>query len=206
MRPSMPDLMSYCRPRDGISGYHFSKALRYRLSDEDPPDAAVFAASAASLLLWGGADSVGTPYLEPAFVIDAPPALPDSAGEHRIAGRDASGEELFSLRFAMPDVADSDGSSFFAFALPIRSGWEGELASITLSGPGGSFALDGDTDRPMAILRNPRNGQVRGFLRDLPAADGAALTPQAALAPQAGLDSLDVLFSRGIPDAAAWSR
>ena len=200
VRPSMPDLMSYCRPRDGISGYHFSKALRYRLSDEDPPDAAVFAASAASLLLWGGADSVGTPYLEPAFVIDAPPALPDSAGEHRIAGRDASGEELFSLRFAMPDVADSDGSSFFAFALPMRSGWEGELASITLSGPGGSFALDGDTDRPMAILRNPRNGQVRGFLRDLPAAD------RAALAPQAGLGSLDVLFSRGIPDAAAWSR
>ena len=53
----------------------------------------------------------------------------------------------------------------------------------------------------MTVLLDPVNGQVRAILRDLPQADAAA-----ALAPQAGPDSLDVLFSRGIPDAAAWSR
>jgi len=53
----------------------------------------------------------------------------------------------------------------------------------------------------MTILIDPGSGQVRGILRDLPQTDAAA-----ALAPQAGPDSLDVLFSRGIPDAAAWTR
>ena len=194
VHPSTPDLMSYCRPRR-ISDYHFANALRFRLFDERPPLVA-----ATSLLLWGGLDAEGEPFLNPAFVVDAPPALPDSAGEHRIAGRTASGDELFALSFTMPEVVDGDGSSSFAFVLPAQPGWASNLATLTLSGPGGSVTLDSDTDLPMTILLDPSTGQVRGILRDLPQADAAAL------APQAGLDSLDVLFSRGIPDTAAWGR
>ena len=44
----------------------------------------------------------------------------------------------------------------------------------------------------MTVLLDPVTGQVRGILRDPPQADAAA-----ALAPQAGVDSLDVLFSHG---------
>ena len=194
VHPSTPDLMSYCRPK-WISDYHFANALRFRLFDERPPLVA-----AMSLLLWGGLDAEGEPFLNPAFVVDAPPALPDSAGEHRIAGRTASGDELFALSFTMPEVVDGDGSSSFAFVLPAQPGWASNLATLTLSGPGGSVTLDSDTDLPMTILLDPSTGQVRGILQDLPQADAAAL------APQAGCDSLDVLFSRGIPDAAAWSR
>ena len=193
--PSTPDLMSYCNPK-WISDYHFANALRFRLFDEGPPQVA-----ARSLLLWGGMDAEGEPFLNPTFVVDAPAALPDSTGSHRITGRTGGGGELFALSFAMPEVADGDGSTSFAFVLPARPDWAGNLASITLSGPDGSFTLDGDTDIPMAILLDPSTGQVRGILRDLPQADRAA-----ALAPQAGLDSLDVLFSRGIPDTATWSR
>ena len=196
VHPSTPDLMSYCRPRR-ISDYHFTNALHFRLFDERRPPLV----AATSLLLWGGMDAEGEPFLNPAFVVDAPPALPDDAGEHRIAGRTASGVELFSLDFAMPETADGDGSSSFAFVLPAEPGWADNLASITFSGPGGSVALDSDTDLPMAILLDPSTGQVRGILRDMPQADAAA-----ALAPQAGPDGLDVLFSRGIPDAAAWRR
>ena len=156
--------------------------------------------AAKSLLLWGGMDAEGEPFLNPTFVVDAPAALPDSTGSHRITGRTGGGGELFALSFAMPEVADGDGSTSFAFVLPARPDWAGNLASITLSGPDGSFTLDGDTDIPMAILLDPSTGRVRGILRDLPQADAAAL------APQAGLDGLDVLFSRGIPDAAAWNR
>ena len=134
----------------------------------------------------------------PAFVVDAPTVLPDAAGEHRIAGRTANGDELFSLDFTLPETADGDGRGSFVFALPADPAWAGNLASITLSGPGGSATLDGDTDLPMTVLLDPATGQVRAILRDLPQADAAA-----ALAPQAGLDAL---FSRGIPDAAAWSR
>ena len=198
VNPYTKDLMGYCG-YEWISDYGFTNALRYRLFDEGAPTGANNAAR--SLLVWGGVSADSIPYLDPAFVVDAPAALPDSAGEYRIIGNTSDGDELFSLSFAMPETADGDGSSSFAFVLPVRSGWENSLASITLSGPGGSFTLDGDSDLSVTILRNPRTGQVRGILRDLPQAAAAA-----ALAPQAGADSLDVLFSRGIPDAAAWSR
>ena len=199
--PEYKDLMSYCGPQ-WISDYHFTNALRFRLVDERPSSvASLNAQQAESVLLWGGADAEGEPFLNPAFVVDAPPALPDAAGEHRVTGRTASGDELFSLDFVMPEVADGDGSSSFVFVLPVEPSWAGNLASIRLSGPGGSITLDSDTDLPMTILLDPGTGEVRGILRDSPQADAAA-----ALAPQAGPDGLDVLFSRGIPDAAAWDR
>ena len=200
--PSWFDVMGYCdRDRPWVSDYHFSKALHFRLVDERPPLVATLTAQEPeSLLLWGGADADGELYLNPAFVVDAPPVLPDAAGAHRIAGRTADGDELFSLNFALPETADGDGSSSFAFVLPVQPGWAGNLASITLSGPGGSATLDGDTDLPMTILLDPVTGQVRAILRDPPQPDAAAM------APQADLDRLDMLFSRGIPDAAAWNR
>ena len=203
--PDSPDLMSYCFPKR-IGEYHFAKALHFRLSDAysvglPGPPAAL--ASAKSLLLWGGIDGDSVLYLEPAFVVEAPAVLPDSAGEHRITGQNASGGELFSFSFTMPEIADGDGSSSFAFVLPVQPGWAGNLASITLSGPGGSVTLDVDSDRPMAILRNPRTGQVRGILRDVP--DPAQT--QAAAADVLGAErGLDMIFSRGIPDSAAWRR
>ena len=61
--------------------------------------------------------------------------------------------------------------------------------------------MDGDTDVPMTILLDPRPGEVRGVLHDVPEADAAA-----ALAPQMGVDGRDVLFIRGVPDAAACDR
>ena len=199
--PSWFDLMGYCDPK-WISDYHFTKALHFRLFDEQQSlMASLTAQEAESLLLWGGADANGELYLNPAFVVDAPTVLPDAAGEHRITGRTADGDELFSLDFGVPETADGDGSASFAFVLPVQPGWAGNLASITLSGPGGSATLDGDTDLPMTILLDPVTGQVRAILRDLPQAAAAA-----ALTPQAGLDSLEVLFSRGIPDGVAWRR
>ena len=200
--PHNRDLMSYCGTGVWwISDYHFTNALRYRLFDEGTPAASV-AAPAKSLLLWGGINADSVPFLEPTFVLDAPAALPDSAGEYLVTGRTAGGNELFYLSFTMPEVADGDGSSSFAFVLPVQSGWEGNLASITLSGPGGSVTLDGGSDRPMTILRNPRTGQVRGILRDLPPATQAARDA----AGRAAEPGLEVLISRGIPDAAAWRR
>ena len=197
------DLMSYCGP-SWISDYHFTNALRFRLSDEGAGAVGVATprASTQSLLLWGGIDDEEHPFLEPAFVVEAPSLLPDSAGAYEMAGRTASGAELFSLSFAMPEVSDGDGSSSFAFALPVRASWVADLSSITLTGPGGSATLDGDTNRPMVLLRDPTSGQVRGFLRDLPYPAQAARDATGQVAEP----GLQVLFSRGIPDAAAWKR
>ena len=199
--PSTRDLMSYCEPY-WISDYHFSNALRYRLFDEREPQAAAVTASGKSLLLWGGTDADGVPFLEPAFVVDAPPALPDSTGDHRVTGRTGGGGALFSLSFTMPETADGDGSSSFAFVVPTRSGWEANLASITLSGPDGSVTLDEDTDRPVTVLRNPRTGQIRGILRGMTSPDLTRSIRGSALMLGQGLERLT---SRGIPDPEDWS-
>ena len=200
--PSTGDLMSYCEPY-WISDYHFSNALRYRLFDEREPQAAAVTASGKSIFLWGGIDADSVPFLEPAFVVDAPPALPDSRGDHRVTGRTSGGGTLFSLSFTMPEAADGDGSSSFAFVVPARSSWEANLVSITLSGPGGSVTLKKDTDRPVTILRNPRTGQIRGILRGVTSSDLTQGTRGSALMPSQGLERLT---SRGIPDPEDWTR
>ncbi len=82
--------------------------------------------------------------------------------------------------------------------------WARDLASLTLTGPGGAVTLDGETDRPMVILRERRSGQVRAFLRDPPpAAIAAGAVEVGALSRERGLEAL---FSRGLPDARAWRR
>ena len=194
------DHMSYCSPT-WTSDYHFTNALIHRLADEGASAAAHATAPVRSLLLWGGVDTTGTPFLNPAFVADAPPALPDSAGDYIVTGRDASGRELFSLSFAMPVAVSEEAEvSSFVFALPAEPRWADALASVTLSGPAGTVTLDGDSNIPMTILRDPVTGRVRGFLRDVgdPAAEEAGALGSAV--------GLDLLFSRGIPDAAAWRR
>ena len=200
--PETPDLMSYCGPPDGISDYHFANALRYRLFVARA-GAVPAAASATSLLLWGGAGADGAPFLNPAFVVEAPPALPDSAGAYTLTGRTAGGAELFSFRFPMPRAADGDGGSGFAFVLPAEPDWAGELAGITLVGPGGTFALNSDSDLSTAILRDPHTGRVRGILREAPLPARAAMDTAER---SAGGPELEVLFSRGMPGAAAWRR
>ena len=87
--PVWPDLMSYCRSRPRWIGEdNFTNALRYRLHTAGSSEvSSLVAAPAKSLLLWGGVGSDGTPFLEPAFVVDAPAAMPRSAGEFEIIGR-----------------------------------------------------------------------------------------------------------------------
>ena len=201
---SHKDLMSYCGP-PWISDYHFTKALGFRLRDARSvalPGPSVATMPSRSILLWGGTGPDGVPYLEPAFLVDAPAALPSSRGDHRVTGRTGREVELFSFSFDMREVADGGGNSSFAFVLPVRSGWEGNLDNITLTGPAGSVTLDGESDIPMAIVYDPRSGQVRGILRDLPPPSQAALDATGRATSQ----GLEVLFSRGIPDAAAWRR
>ena len=205
--PGQPDLMSYCDPQ-WISDYQFTNALRYRLETESGSilvaAAAPPAASGRALLLWGGLDGEGGPYLRPAFFIDAPPTLPAAGGAYSLTGRDPGGAELFSLSFAMAEYTDAeDDRAGFFFALPVT--WTEELASITLQGPEGSASLDRDTDDPVTILRDPATGQIRGIFDGPPPAAlapgpaAAPLAPGPAAAPGQGFE---VLFSRGIPSAA----
>ena len=138
-----------------------------------------------SLLLWGGTDAAGTPFLEPAFVVTAPPSPPSYRGEWTLEGRADDGTVLFRFPVAMSTTADGgEGTGGFIFTLPAQPGWD-TLARITLSGPGGVADLDTSNDRPVTIWRDG-NGRVRAILRE-------------ELAQAHDRQGWQTLFSRGIP-------
>ena len=198
--PSATDLMGYCHDK-WISDFHFTNAMRFRAHRGDTTTE-MSHARAKGLLLWGGMREDGTPYLEPAFVLDAPPTLPRRAGEYRIEGRDGDGAELFSLSFDMPVVADADGASGFAFVVPDGGRLGGGLGRHhafrprRIGDPG-----RGRTSGPPPFCSTGRTGQVRGILADLPPNTLAHADAAALLSPGPGLV---LRFSRGIPDAEAW--
>ena len=197
--PDISDLMSYCRPQ-WISDYNFTKALRYRVSQEQQaPMAAAFAPSERGLLLWGGVNEDGELVLEPSFAVDAPASLPTLEGPYRIVGEDAGGSTVFNLRFGMAEIDHMEGGSF-AFILPVRPDWPRRLSRITLSGPEGVVTVGDEDDRSAALLLDPADGRVRGILRDWP---GAGTSVQAArrTVPEPGLE---IVISRGVPDRDDW--
>ena len=197
-----PELMSYCYPR-WISDYFFKNALLFRIADEGEPPAAPI--PTRTLLVSGRIDADSTLHLDPAFVVESTPVAPSTGGPYALTGRRSDESELFSFTFDMREVADGDGRSTFLFALPARAEWESELASLVLSGPDGAVEMSDGSEPPMAIVRDPRTGQVRAVLRDLPDLPVGTLTRSDldALAPEPGLE---VMVSRGLPDAGAWRR
>ena len=193
--PETGDVMGNCHPR-WISTFDFGKALDQRIREE----AVAAEQPERTLMVWGGVDSAGMPFLDPAFVVDAPPALPRSEGPYTMAGRTTAGEELFSISFDMREVADGDGGAGFVFTLPISSGWADRLSVIELSAPGGVATLDQTGGPNMALLRDARTGRIRGILRD--DADGG--NRLGALAGVTG--DLEILISPGLPGATQWRR
>ena len=182
--PYAPDLMSYCGGQ-WISDYHRANGVRHRMHTEA---AATFGPRTWSVLVWGGLDADGNPFLDPSFIVDALPSVPPSGSDFVVRGRTDDGSEAFSISFDMPESPDAEGESAgFVFAVPVT--WEGALESITLAGGDGSVLLDEDSDQPMTILRDPVTGQVRAILR--------RSVEQAMSA--VGEPGLEVLFSRGIP-------
>ncbi len=197
--PSSPDIMGYCFQNVWISDYHFKKAIDFRTYEEEAMLYSAMSASTKSLLVWGVLSSGGDLALEPSFVVEASPMLPQGGGPYRLAGEDAGGHILFTLDFAMNEIADGDGGRSFAFVVPVRSNWRDRLVRITLSGPEGYVEMARDGGRSTALLRNQSDGQVRGFL-DWPET-GATVRGARRLLPEPGLD---VMVSPGIPDPADW--
>ena len=153
------------------------------------------------LLLWGGVSENGALLLEPAFVVDAPPSLPQLDGPYWIIGVDQDGRTLFNLSFGMPEIADAEGNAF-AFILPVRQDWAARLNSITLAGPEGVSVLDGEGYPSAALLLDPATGKVRGLLRDWPE-PGASEASARRVLQEPGLE---IVNSRGMPEAADWDR
>ena len=199
--PNTPDIMGYCRGREGISDYNFNKAIDFRLNEEED----IFRIQASSnglrsLLIWGGINQSGEIDLAPAFVVDAAPSLPQGTGPYRLVGFDAEGSSLFTLDFAIDEISDSDGGGVFAFAVPVRPSWSDRLSRITFSGPEGTAEVTRDGNRTAALLLDRSTGEVRGILRDWPE-EGISTASARRVVPEPGLD---VIVSPGIPDPSDW--
>ena len=198
--PDTPDLMSYCYPR-WISDYNFSRAIRYRQTDEYMKLIAPAASDVAArtLLLWGRVDQSGDLVLNPAFVIDAAVSTPTESGPYRITGENADGRVLFSFDFDMEEIDDGEGA-VFAYTIPVAPSWRGRLDRISLSGPEGLATIDARGDAAMGLLLDRFTGQVRGFLRDLPVTPTGGISARRSL-PEPGLE---MVISRGVPDPSDW--
>ncbi len=173
----------------------FKKALAHRL-EHDVPDttdasgaaSGVAAQAGKGLLIWGTVES-GRLHLNPAFEVEARPRLPERKGSYEITGMDASGRSLFSLSFDPAQIEDGDGGATFAFVVPFDRAAQGALARIVLVGKEGRAELLPGSNPPMALLRNPVTGQVRGFVPNWSEARAASVSAA----------GLSVSVSRGIP-------
>jgi len=165
------DLMGYCNP-SWVSDYSFEKALDFRVRTEirpgggdpggvDPVDAR---RPAEQTLLLRGTAVRGKLVLDPAFLVETRPVLPDGDGPYRLEGVGSGGRIVFSFDFT-PTPLEFGGGGFL-FAVPYNAESDGALERVVLSGPEGEFVLGPSSARPMAILINRGNGQVRAILRD----------------------------------------
>ncbi|MYJ00348.1 MAG: hypothetical protein F4104_12240 [Gemmatimonadetes bacterium] len=201
--PSMPDFMSYCGPPDWSSDYSFIRMVnRRQILEGEPTFALSHAPSGRSLLVWGGRDEFGELYLEPTFVVDAPPSLPDKRGPYRLAAGDVEGNTLFDLSFSMKEIACGEGGEAggFVFAVPVRADWSGRLEQLELSGPGGFVAMTRDDGRSTALLLDRFTGELRGVLDDW-FGPGSSLQAARRALPEPGLE---IVVSTGIPDPSDW--
>ena len=202
-RPTFCDLMGYCGIyAEWISPYNFNKALRFRQARN------IYSSKAKvrlrkSLLISGTLNSNGELSLDPAFAVNTKPSPPDSHGPYTISGRSFNDVELFSFSFDIPQWPDGDGSSGFAFVLPIDEESGIRLNRITVSGPNGYFELRDGSKPPTVIARDYRSGEVRAILTNLPDLPLNDLTQRDfdKLLPEKGLD---VMVSRGIPSREDW--
>ena len=202
VNPGTSDIMTYCDPQ-WISEFSFAKAMGHRSRSASPrPAAAGKTLASKGLLLWGGLNENNELFLEPAFVVSAPPSLARIDGPYTITGEDDRGNNLFSLPFGLPEYGCGAKGGSFAFILPVHEEWPGRLARIALSGPEGVSILDGREDPSATLLLDRATGDVRGILRDWP--EAAAKRPAATLG--LTVPELEVLTSHGIPDAASWQR
>ena len=182
--PYSPDIQSYCGGQ-WIGEYHRTKAMQWRVHVGDGTESG---SRTRSVVVWGGLDSQGDPFLNSSFVADVPPRLPPPGTGFVVTGRTEDGSEAFSMSFDMPRMADAEGErTAFLIAVPVT--WGGALETISLVGRTKSFTLDEDTDQPLTILRDPVTGQVRAILhRPMEQAMATVREP-----------GLEALFSRGIP-------
>ena len=184
------DVMGYCSS-DWISDYHFSRATRHRLHGDGGVDLEGSGSAPGPgdrgdmLVVWGSAQD-GRVQLDPSFVLDGPPVLPEVEGPYRVEGLARDGRTEFSLSFSPTPLEFGGGD--FVFFVPWEADWADSLDRLVLTGPEGEFTLTRSGAPPMAVVTDPSTGRIQAIIRDW---DGSPLP---------GEGTADVTTTRGIPN------
>ena len=136
------------------------------------------------LVVWGSVED-GRVQLDPAFVLDGPPVLPETDGPYRVDGLGPDGRTEFSLSFAPTPLEFGGGG--FVFFVPWEDDWAGSLDRIVLSGPEGEYILTRSGEPPLAVVTDPSTGRIQAIVRDW---EGDSLP---------GEGTANVTITRGIP-------
>jgi hypothetical protein len=188
------DYMSYCTPR-WTSDYTYGAIVQWRRGDPhaqpSPPQASGRGPRTDGLLVWGRIGA-GAVRLNPAFALEAAPALPSGGGPNQLRALAADGSEVFRLAFEAVPVADATDPSerHFAFFVPLDRARIATVSRIELATPAGTAvreaapapapaaevlreAVPGDEVRlrwddaryPAALVRDAVTGEVLAFGR-----------------------------------------
>ena len=162
------DVMGYCSPA-WVSDYSFTRALAFRHEAETDvlmsrPAAFSQAGATGRTMLLRGRIGGGEMVLEPSFMVELPPILPETGGPYRIDGLGPAGQHRFSMSFAPRPV--EFGGGHFLFSLPFDPDVDGSLEQVVLSGPEGSYTLERSGARRTAIVTDGSTGRVRAILRN----------------------------------------
>jgi len=137
-------------------------------------------------VVWGSVQQGGV-RLNPSFLLDGPPVLPETDGPYPIDALGLDDRTEFSLSFApTPLKFGGRGSVFF---VPWEADGADSLDRIVLSGPEGEYVLTGSGEPPMAVVTNPSTGRIQAIVRDW---DGDPL-------PGEGTERITI--TRGVPGA-----
>jgi IPT/TIG domain/Peptidase M66 len=187
------DVMGYCSTQ-WISDYTYMGELTFRASSplgDVVPD--VVSGNQDGLLVWGRIKN-GQTVLEPAFQVPATGTGPQP-GPYTWEAHDALGQVVASVHFDAPEVADLPDTSLriFSFVVPMTQDALNKVQSLhiiqdgkeltrTVRAGAPQFTARSQASMtplanrglqiswnasayPMAMLRDPQTGEVRGFLR-----------------------------------------
>ena len=188
-RNALKDIMSYCDPA-WISDYHFTKATLHRLDGDggvrlDGGSAASGGRARGEMLVVWGSVRDGEVKLDPAFVLEGPPALAETGGAYRVEGVDRDGRPEFSFSFTPAPLEFGGGG--FVFFVPWEADWADSLDRIVLTGPEGEDTLTRSGAPAMAVVTDPSTGRIQAIVRNW---DGGLLP---------GEGTASVTITRGIP-------
>jgi hypothetical protein len=211
------DFMAYCSTR-WVSDYVFEDVLQWRVSEAGSPIVATVGTTQV-MVVWGRITSRGM-ILEPAFVINGSPALPQRPGPYRVSALADDGSSLFDVSFDGEEVADLPGppQRHFAFTIPVSGRTVDRVRTLRLRGPSGQVERGSPAVPRGAAVRAPgyrvdRSGAARVRLqwdgatypmvmvRDRATGSIVALVRNGGADVVAGGDDLELVFSDGVRSA-----